>query len=203
MADIDVDQWRNAQALLVRSAKACRRLVVIHDSGRVLKLGHTDGLPIRRGVTLVDDPERVARELYDAHADIVDFVVVLERDAVDNYFAQVQDGWDIDDDLDQFVRNTYAQLDSYPDGIVTHPGPARSTPGLQWRLGFDEVKATVEAFVAPRSTVILGVESAGALWTSLLLDFDHDRRITSITTADPTIPGARGTPALLATALTV
>lgn len=203
MADIDVGQWRNAQALLLRSAKARRRIVVIHEGGRVLKLRHTDGLPLRHAVTVMDDPHRVARELYDAHADITDFVVVLERDAVDSYFAQVQDGWDIDDDLDEFVRKTYAALDSYPDGVVTHPGPARSTLGLQWRLDFEEVRTAVEAFVVPRSTVVLGVESGGELWSSLLLDFDQDHRVTSITTADPSVVDTRGTPTELAARLTM
>ncbi len=202
MADIDVDQWRNAQALLLRSAKACRRIVVIHEAGRVLKLRHTDGLPLRRAVTLVDDPHRLAKDLYEAHADVTDFAVVLERDAVDTYFAQVQDGWDIDDDLDEFVRKTYAALDSYPDGIVTYPGPARTTLGLQWRVDFDDVRAAVDAAVAPRSTVVLGVESGGELWASLLLDFDDDHRVTSITTADPSLVETRGTPAGLVAALT-
>ncbi len=202
MADIDVDQWRNAQALLLRSAKARRRIVVIHEAGRVLKLRHTDGLPLRRAVTLVDDPHRLARELHEAHADVTDFAMVLDRDAVDTYFAQVQDSWNIDDDLDEFVRKTYAALDSYPDGIVTYPGPARTTLGLQWRIGFDEIRAAVETAVAPRSTAVLGVESGGELWASLLLDFDDDHRVTSITTADPSVMDTRGTPATLVAAMT-
>ena len=149
MADIDVDQWRNAQALLLRSAKACRRLIVIHQAGRVLKFRHTEGLPVNGRVDVIDDPQRAARELYEANQDLVDFVVLMERDAVDSYFAEVQDSWTIEEDLDDYVRKTYAILDSYPDGIVTCPGPARETLGLQWRLGvsYDEVRAAVGAYV--------------------------------------------------------
>ena len=33
MLDIDVDHWRNLQALLLDSAKERRRIVVIHEDG--------------------------------------------------------------------------------------------------------------------------------------------------------------------------
>ncbi|WP_020385049.1 hypothetical protein [Kribbella catacumbae] len=199
MADIDVDQWRNAQALLLHSAKACRRLVVIHEAGRVLKFQHTAGLPVNGRVDVIDDPQRVARELYEANQHLVDFVVVMERDAVDSYFAEVQDNWTIDEDLDDYIRKTYATLDSYPDGIVTCPGPARETLGLQWRLGasYDEVRAAVGAYVEPRSSAVLGVHADGELWTSLVLDFDDHLRVTSVTTADPSLVDTQGTPAEL------
>ncbi|NIK57337.1 hypothetical protein [Kribbella shirazensis] len=200
MADIDVDQWRNAQALLLRSAKGCRRLVLIHEAGRVLKLRHTQALPVRGPVTVVEDPHQVAKDLYEANQDDVDFVVVMERDAVDSYFAQVQDAWTIEEDLDDYVRKTYAALESFPDGIVTYPGPARETLGLQWRLGasYDEIHAAVRAYVRPQSSVVLGVESDGVLWTSLVIDFDADLRVTSVTTADPSQMDIHGTSAELA-----
>jgi hypothetical protein len=204
MADIDVDQWRNAQALLLRSAKACRRVVVIHEGGRVVKLRHTEALPVRGAVQTLEDPHQVAKDLYAANQDVVDFVVVMERDAVDSYFAQVQDSWTIDEDLDDYVRKTYAALDSFPDGIVTYPGPARETLGLQWRLGasYDEVRAAVNAHVTPGSSAILGVERDGELWTSLVLDFDDDLRVTSVTTADPSRVDLHGTTAELTGRLT-
>ncbi|GIG27257.1 hypothetical protein [Cellulomonas denverensis] len=194
MADIDVDQWRNAQSLLLRSAKAARRIVVIHEAGRVLKLRHTDGIPVAGTVTTVDDPAGVARELYRANADTTDLVVVLDRDDVDAYFASIQDAWDIDADLDAFVQNTYATIDSFPAGIVTHPGPARSQLGLQWRIGasLQEVEAAARAHVAPGTTAVLGVYDAGALWTSLVLDLDEEWKVTSVTTADPSLVDIAG-----------
>lgn len=187
MADIDVDQWRNAQALLLRSAKAARRLVVIHDDGTVLKFRHTAGVECAGAVRRVDDPHTLARALYEANREAVDLVVVMERDAVDSYFADVQDSWDIDEDLDVFVQRTYALLDSYPDGIVTFPGPARTTLGLQWKVGASlaEVDEVVHAMVPQGTTVILGVHDGSALWASLVLDVDGDHKVSSITTADP------------------
>lgn len=196
MSDIDVDQWRNAQALLLRSAKAARRLVVIHEQGQVVKFRHTAGVECIGRVDRVDDPHDLARELYEKNQSEVDFVVVMERDAVDSYFATVQDSWDIDEDLDDFVQRTYARMDDYADGIVTYPGPAREVLGLQWRTGasLQEVNEAAKALVRGDSTVVLGVHDGAALWASLILDLDVDHKITSITTADPSavdIAGSR------------
>lgn len=194
MADIDVDQWRNAQSLLLSSAKAARRLVVIHERGTVVKFRHTDGAPCEGRVDVVDDPHRLARELYKANRDKVDFVVVMERQAVDSYFAQVQNSWNIDEDLDEYVQRTYAAFDDYPEGIVTYPGPARQVMGLQWNTGVSlaELNASVAALVPPETTVVLGVHDGEQLWASLVLDFDTQHKVTSITTADPSVVEVAG-----------
>jgi hypothetical protein len=196
MADIDVDQWRNAQALLLRSAKATRRLVVIHDQGQVVKFRHTAGVECTGRVDRVDDPHALARELYEANDDVTDVVVVMEREAVDSYFAAVQNSWDIDEDLDVFVQRTYARLADFSDGIVTHPGPAGEVLGLQWRTGasLQAVHAAAEELTPAGGTVILGVHDGAALWASLILDLDTGHKVTSITTADPSsvdIAGSR------------
>lgn len=195
MADIDVDQWRNAQRLLLRSAKAARRIVVIHDQGRVVKCRHTAQAPVVGAPERVVDPHRTARDLYEANASTTgtDFVVVMERDAVDRYFAAVQDSWDIDEDLDVFVQRTYATLDEYADGIATWPGRARDTLGLQWRTGAsrDQIAAALAALPAG-SVVVLGVHDADALWASLVLDVDGEGSVVSVTTADPSLVDLHG-----------
>lgn len=187
MLDIDVDQWRNAQALLLKSAKAARRLVVIHEHGSVLKFRHTDGIECAGRPAQITDPHRQARELYAANKDSVDFVVVMERDAVDQYFANVQNSWRINDDLDVFVQRTYQLMDDFPEGIVSSPGPARNVIGLQWNTGMslEEANAAARAMVPPDTTIVLGVHDDQQLWSSLVLDFDSEHEITSITTVDP------------------
>jgi len=194
MADIDVDQWRNAQSLLLSSAKAARRLVVIHERGTVLKFRHTDGEQCEGRVDVVTDAHRLARELYEANREKVDFVVVMERRAVDSYFAQVQNSWNIDEDLDEYVQRTYAAFDDYPDGIVAYPGPARQVMGLQWNTGVSlgELKSAVAALVPPETTVVLGVHEGDGLWASLVLDFDAQHKVTSITTVDPSAVDTTG-----------
>ena len=119
----------------------------------------------------------------------------MERDAVDSYFAQIQNAWDIDADLDAFVQQTYAAIDDYSDGIVTYPGTARDTLGMQWRTGASlaELDAAARALVTPGTTAILGVHDGDSLWTSLIFDFDDQWKVTSITTADPSLVDIQGT----------
>ncbi len=41
MPDIAVGHWRNLQALVLQSASARPRIIVIHDEGKLLKLAHS------------------------------------------------------------------------------------------------------------------------------------------------------------------
>lgn len=187
MQDIDVAQWRNAQALLLESAKGRTRIVVIHDAGRVRKVAHSGGLAVNAAPSQVDVPEEVAKALYEANKSTAEFVAVFERSAFDAYFAAVQNSWDIDEELDGFVNRTFQMLDEFPDGMVTYPQKASETLGLQWRLGAsrEEVILAAKTFVPGGSTIVLGVVSEGALWTSLVLTLDDEGSVTSVTTADP------------------
>jgi hypothetical protein len=118
----------------------------------------------------------------------------MERDAADNYFAAFQQAWTADEDLDAFVRRTYRSLDDYEESIVTYPGRARDTLGLQWRLGatYEQIEAAVRTMVEPSSTVVLAVHDARKLWTSLILKFDDQLKIVSIGTADPSVVDIHG-----------
>jgi hypothetical protein len=187
MLDIDVNHWRNLQALLLESAKEKRRIVLIHESGEVLKLVHSRRAEIVGTVREVDDPHAVAERLYRDNADKVDFVAVFERRAFAEWAGRFQDSWSADEDLDEFVYRQYALMDEYPDGIVTYPGPARTMLGLQWRVGasYEAVKSAVRSFVTPESTVVLGAYERDALWAVLVLHFDADHRADVVTTLDP------------------
>jgi hypothetical protein len=204
MQDIDVAQWRNAQELILDSAKERRRIVVLHDAGTIRKVAHSAGIPVAGAGHRADDPVALAKSLYEANRAEVDFVAVYERSAFDAYFARMQDSWDIDEELDGFVQRTYALLDEFPDGMVTYPRPARESLGLQWRIGAtrDDVIAAVGRFVEASTTIVLGVFDAGALWASLVLTFDDTGSITSVTTADPTEVNLTGTPVAVAHAVT-
>lgn len=194
MLDIDVDHWRNLQSLVLDSAKARRRIVVIHERGEILKLVHSERVPIARTVERVDDPHAVAERVYRDNADKVDFVAVLERRALDEYFGRFQGTWRADEDLDAFVHRTYELMDEYRDGIVTHPGPARNVLGLQWRLGatYGQVTEAVKRYVPADSTVVFGVFDGDELWATLVLGFDADLRADVVTTVDPSLLTASG-----------
>jgi hypothetical protein len=188
MADIDVNHWRNMQELLLESAKAKRRIILIHENGELLKFVHSQREEIVKNVERVDNAAAVAEKVYRANLDKADFVVVLERRAVERFFANVQDTWNANEDLDVYVHRMFDILDEYEDGIVTYPGKARTNLGLQWRLGasYEDVSAAIGKFIPANSTVVLGVFTGDTLWSSLVLGFDGDKRIKNITTADPT-----------------
>jgi hypothetical protein len=187
MADIDVNHWRNLQSLLLDSAKGKRRIIVIHENGEILKFVHSKREEINRTVDRVDNPQEAARKIYQDNEGKADFVVVFERNAVDRYTGQFQDTWRADEDLDEFVRRQYTMMDEFADGIVTYPNPARETLGMQWRVGasYDQVQAAVNQFVEPETTAVFGIFESDALWATLVLHFDGDRKINVITTVDP------------------
>ncbi|MFZ2165591.1 MAG: hypothetical protein WAV45_09010 [Propionibacteriaceae bacterium] len=189
MADLDVDQWRNAQNLILKSAKEARRLIVMLEKGEVVKCRHTTGRAVANPPSRIEDLSSAAKALYEANKDDTDFVLVMERDAADEYFANFQNSWQADEDLDVYVRRTYASLDEHADTIVTYPGPARETLGLQWQVGasYEDIEAAVRALVDPGSTVVLAVHDGEKLWTSLILSFDADLKVVSIGTADPSL----------------
>ena len=199
MADIDVNHWRNLQSLLLESAKAKPRIVVIHENGQIQKFIHSKRLPIAKPVDRITDPSADARAIYEANSDIA-FVAVFERRGFDAYFGEFQGTWRADEDLDAFVHRTYALMDRYPDAIVTHPGPAREVLGLQWRLGssYEAVTEAVRTFVEPESSVVFGVFDGESLWATLVLRFDRDHRADVVTTVDPTALTMTGRDALAA-----
>lgn len=195
MADIDVNHWRNLQFLLLDSAKARPRIILIHENGELLKFVHSRGASIVRSVDRVDRPREVAEQVYRDNEGKADFVVVFERRAADRYFAEFQATWKPEEDLDEFVHRQFAVMDSYADGIVTYPRPARETLGLQWRLGasYEDVRQAVSSYVLPSSTIVFGILEGDDLWATLVLRFDADRRADVVTTVDPSeLSGRKG-----------
>lgn len=197
MTDIDVDHWRNLQSLLLRSAKARPRIVVIHEQGRVRSVAHSSGGAVSDAPTEIESPAAVAQALHAANPG-VELVAVFERDAVDDHFAAMGASWEPDEDLDAWVRRLYGGLDDAGGdgtGIVTHPGPASRQLGLQWRVGasFAELRAAVEQHAPGGASVAFAVLDGGAVWATLVVGFDASREVTLVTTADPSAP-LSGTP---------
>jgi hypothetical protein len=198
MVDANVDHWRNLQKLLLESAKGKRRIIVIHEDGRILKFVHSRKAEIVKPVDRIDDPHAAAKAIYEANPGVCDFVVVFERRGFDTYVGAFQDTWRPDEDLDVYVQRTYALMDDYPEAIVTYPGRARETLGLQWRFGttYEAGTNAVRTFIEPESSVVFGVFEGDALWATLVLRFDADHRADVVTTVDPTELMASGRDAL-------
>jgi len=187
MIDIDVDQWRNLHERFLKSVKGRKRIIVIHEDGEILKFIHADKEDIIKTIDKVIDPRRDAKKVYEDNMSKTDLVLMLERKAVERFFAEIQDSWSAEEDLDEYVYRMYSKLDEYKDEIVTHPGPARENLGLRWRLtiSYPQVKKLVQRYIPPNSVVVVGVfENSNSIWGSLVLGFDEKRKIKLITTID-------------------
>ena len=200
MVDANVDHWRNLQSLILESAKGKPRIIVIHEDGAILKFVHSRRAAIIKPVDRITDPHLAAKAIFEANPGACDFVAVFERRGFDAYFGAFQDTWRPDEDLDVYVQRTYAMMDRYPDAIVTYPGPARDTLGLQWRLGatYEAGTSAVRTLVEPDTSLVFGVFDGDAIWATLVLRVDADHRIDVVTTVDPTQLGASGRDALAA-----
>jgi len=187
MIDIDVDQWRNLHDRFLESAKEKRRIIVIHEGGEILKFVHSNGEDVTKTIDKVTDPQIDVKKVYEDNKEKADFVLMLDRKAVERFFAEIQDSWSAREDLDEYVYRMYVKLDEYKDGIVTYPGPARKNLGLRWRLSisYPQVKELVQRYIPPNSVVVVGIfENSNLIWGSLVLGFDEERKIKLITTID-------------------
>ena len=186
MIDIEVSHWRNLQALMLDSAKGKNKIIILHDKGEIEKFVHSAGRDINRPISRIGSAKEDARTVYEANKDCVDFVMILERSASDDYFRRIQDAWTVKDDIDEYVNRAFRLMGEYDQDIVTYPGPANEQLGLQWRLGasYDAIKGAIESFVPAESTVVIGICEEESLWASLILRFDKDKRIDIITSVD-------------------
>jgi hypothetical protein len=187
MIDIDVEQWGNLHQRFLRSTKEKRRIIVIHENGHILKFVHSDRSKwINKTIARINDPHQDARRIFADNRETTDLVLVLNRIALEKYFAEIQESWSSDEDLDEYVYRMYSRLGEYANDIVTYPTPARDTLGLRWTLAatYPEAKALVEKYVAPNSTAVLAIFLGNSIWASLVLGFDEKRKLKLITTLD-------------------
>jgi hypothetical protein len=189
MLDIDVDQWRNLHETFLTSARRKKRIIIIHDGGVVLKFIHSHGEDIVKTINKITDPKRDAKKVYEDNKGKADFVLVLERKAVEHYFAEIQDSWRADEDLDEYIYRMYSKLDECKDGIVTYPEQARKTLGLRWRLAisYPQFKEVIQRYLSPNSVVVIGVFEKNIVWESLVLGFDEKMKLKLITTIDKSL----------------
>ena len=114
MVDIDVEHWRNLQELVLESGKEKRRIILIHENGELQKFVHSDREEILKSIEKITDPQKDAERVFNDNRGKTDFVMVLERRAVEQFFAEVQDSWRADEDLDEYVYRMVVKLDEIP-----------------------------------------------------------------------------------------
>ena len=187
MIDIDVDQWRNLHEMFLESAKEKKRIIIIREDGKILKFVHSHGEEVVKSINEITNPQEDARKVYKDNKEKADFVLLVDRKGVERFFAEVQDSWNADEDLDEYVYKMYSKLDEYKDEIVTYPGPARKTLGLRWKLAisYPQAKEFVEKYIPNNSVVVIGIfKDNNLIWGSLVLGFDEKGKIKLITTVE-------------------
>ncbi len=186
MIDIDVKQWANLHHVVLKGLREKRRIVVIHENGKVQNISHSHEAEVVNPIRKVTDPEMDAKKLFETNEKNVDLVMVLERSHVENYYNEVQSSWKVDEDLDEYMYRMYSLLDCYYPGIVAYPGPASRQFGLQWllpgKVGYLQFKSVLESFADRGTAVVIAVfENKTELWTSLVLGVDEKGKISLIT----------------------
>jgi len=186
MIDLDIDQWSKLHNEFLLGVREKKRITLIHEKGKVLNISHSHNESINRPISIVVDPQRDAKELFEANKESTELVIILDRCSVETYYDEVQSAWTAEEDLDHYMYRMYSKLDCYYPGIVTYPGPASRQLGLQWLLpgkpGFLEVESLINNFVEKSTVVTMAVfEDSTKLWTSLILGFNEKKKISLIT----------------------
>ncbi|TYB85428.1 MAG: hypothetical protein FXF54_11770 [Kosmotoga sp.] len=186
MIDLDIDQWSNLHNEFLVGVREKKRIVVIHEKGKVQNMSHSHDEPINDPISTVVDPQRDAKELFYANKGTTELVMILDRCSVESYYDEIQSSWTAEEDLDHYMYRMYSKLDFYYPGIVTYPGPASRQLGLQWLLpgkpSFLEVEAVINDFVEKSTVVTLAIfDGPKELWASLVLGFNEKKKISLIT----------------------
>jgi hypothetical protein len=188
IVDVDVDHWAYLQSKLAKSGKEKERIIVIHERGSILKYIHSHGKPIRKVVDKITNPFKDVEKIYEANKDLVEYVIIIDRDAVNDYFAEVQKSWSPDESIVEYTIKMRKLLNKYYEkgAIVTYPG--KPTNYLGWiptlNIDYSTILEFVNSYLLPNSLVALFVFSGKKLKASLILGFNKIMKIDLITSTD-------------------
>jgi hypothetical protein len=155
-----------------------RQLILILEGERVLKAFDTEsGLrPDLRGMPAAD-PEGLAARLYAGSA--IDQVLLLERQALDDYFVTAHRLYDPDLDGDAYLQRMRLALDDESRFVRFPPEPR----GLHLAGVAYDTWVSLAGQAPDGQTVVLGVFDSGDLWASLILRLNAGQ-VTLVTTSD-------------------
>jgi len=188
IVDVDISHWGYLQSKLVKSGREKERIIVIHEKGKILKYIHSHGKPTRKVIDEISSPLKDAEKIYEANRDLVEYVVIIDRDAVNDYFAEVQKSWKPDESIVEYTVRMRKLLNKYYEkgAIVTYPG--KPTDYLGWvptlSIDYNMIIEFVNFYLLPDSLVALFVFSGEKLKASLILGFNKVMKIDLITSTD-------------------
>lgn len=175
--DINPYHWRHLFDTLFPRRNE-RRLVIVHERGRILKAFDTQkGLRPDLKSTDAHDPLGLAKKLHATEG--AERVLVLERAALDDYFAALHTIYNSDEDGDRYFQRARLALDDDPR-LVRYPAEPR---GLHLAGISYEVWASLIAHVPHGHALVLGIFDEGRIWASLIVRV-HAGKIGLITTSD-------------------
>jgi len=179
--DLDPHTWRTIGNFLelqkyFRAAQPGEHgLFVLHDNGKLLRIVDTQqGLRTDLAVSAVDDPDRIARTLYQTGE--WQRVHVINKRHLASVAAQAQATSRHDLHLDEYYHLVYRLMWENPEGYVCVP--PKTSDWYNWRQG------NIEAFVSGipvDSTLALGVLNGGRIDIGLILQI-HKGMIDLVTT---------------------
>jgi len=179
--DINPYQWRHLLDALFPWHSA-RRLVIVHEQGRVLKAFDTErGLRPDLKATSVHNPVSLAQHLY--LSEHVEQVLVLERAALDDYFATLHTIYNPSEDGDCYFQRARLALDDDSRLVRYPPGPR----GLRLAGVPYETWENLITLVPNGHTLVLGIFDEGYIWASLIVRVE-DGKVDLIATSDSVMP---------------
>ncbi len=188
MIDIDINSWAYLQSKLIRSGRELRRIIIIHEEGNILKFVHSHGKAIRKVIDKITNPFEDAKRVYEANKEIIDYVIIINREGVEEYFAELQEKWDPNESIIEYTIKMRRLLDKYHEKslIVTYPG--KPTDYLGWiptvKINYEDIVKFVRDFIVPESLVVLFVFEEQELKANLILGFNKELKIDLITSLD-------------------
>ncbi|HBT51270.1 MAG TPA: hypothetical protein DEA49_04070, partial [Petrotoga sp.] len=90
MIDLDIDQWSKLHNEFLLGVREKKRITLIHEKGKVLNITHSHNESINRPISIVVDPQRDAKELFEANKESTELVIILDRSSVETYYDEVQ-----------------------------------------------------------------------------------------------------------------
>ncbi len=192
MLDMDPRQFRRLYDLAVPLKKP-RRIIVLHDSGQVVKAYDTEhGLrPDLRAP--IGEPEKRAREIFDSEPGVFE-VLLLERAAMREYFAALQATYTAAESADEYYDRCFRARGNYPGRIVKYPP---HFPGLQYLgIDWDDVRAFVQQYIPSDSWLLFAAFEGDRIWMSWIIGLSGGQvvRVASsdaITELDASLSGWR------------
>ncbi len=175
ISDLNPVQWRRLTELAY--GRPNRRLFLIHEGGRPVKLYDSEGGALPTPTEPVGDPQAAADRLLASHPG-VSSAWVVDPEPFRKALAEVQAATSLDQNLDDYVLMEWERRREIQGFAMAPQGE------LLWHsLPLKRLKSFVEKMLPSTCSFVLAVFDGEALWASAIVQF-QDKKIVAIQTTD-------------------